>query len=159
MVMKIALGIVIGTLLARLLRHRRRCCRPTPGHGWRHGRWPRLLRELGLTPEQLEALRPVWLSARSAVAELRFSHIQAAHALGSAAFAEPLDRARLDQIAERHADDQARAGRDLVQALARAHEVLTPEQRARLRARLSWLGFAPPGGFTGGDGPYRSVSF
>src|SRR5262245_10815154 len=137
MILKIALGVLIGAAAARWIR-RRRC----GGHfGWHHGRchgrgggrrlfW--LARDLDLTPEQVDALRPLWLSARNAMGSLRFSHLQSAHALFTAATAEPLDRARLDQVAERHAQDQAQAGRDLVDAVAKVHEVLTPEQREKL---------------------------
>ncbi len=171
MVLKIVLGIVLGTLLARWIR-RRRCRRVRVGvgfgglrrlrrhlghHGF-HGPGLFLLaRDLRLTPEQVTRLRPLWLSGRDALARARWSQGEAVHGLLSAVASEPLERTRLEAVAARHAEEQAQAGRDLVDAIAAASEILTPEQRDRLRARLGWSSGAESPPFGGGDGPYRTV--
>jgi Spy/CpxP family protein refolding chaperone len=175
----LALGIILGAMLGRAFAWRRRFgfgC----GGGWRrhgfghgchghgHGRARRLFwlfRELGLSGEQIGELKTVWLSARGAVAAMRASGFQSLHALYEAAQSEPLDRVRLEETARRHADDHGQAARHIADAVARAHEILTPEQRAKLRAHLGQMGWGPggPGGSPGGPGfgagPYRSATF
>ena len=115
-----------------------------------------LLRELDLSHEQVAKLKSVWLSARGAVASVRASRFEAAHAAIGAALAEPFDKARLDDVARKLADEQGQAARDLADAIARALEILTPEQRAKIRERFGRFGAGLGGGPDGG--PYRSSS-
>jgi Spy/CpxP family protein refolding chaperone len=126
------------------------------GHGFHHrGRhFFGLVRDLGLSREQVAGLKEVWLSGRGAVAAVRASGAQGLHALYEAATSEPLDRARLDEAARAHGAESAKAAVTLAEAVARAHEILTPEQRAKVREHL---GRAGGGGAPGwrGDGPYR----
>jgi Spy/CpxP family protein refolding chaperone len=77
------------------------------------------------------------------------------HALWEAASSEPLDRAKLDEAARRHADDHGQAARQLADAVARAYEILTPEQRAKVRAHFGQM--AGGGGNPPGAGPYRTA--
>lgn len=137
------------------------------GHGWGGHHWGRgfagfggprrmwwLLRELDPSHEQVAKLKNVWLSARGAVASVRASRFEAAHGAIGAALAEPFDKARLDDVARKLADEQGQAARDLSDAIARALEILTPEQRAKIRERFGRFGAGLGGGPDGG--PYRS---
>jgi Spy/CpxP family protein refolding chaperone len=161
----VVLGVLLGAGAARFIARRRfhhggRGC--GFGHGFHgfHGRGRRFfwIKDLGLSGEQVAALKEVWLSGRGAIARLRASGFQGLHALFEAATSEPLDRARLDEAARRHGDEGGEAARALADAVARAHEILTPEQRAKLRAQIGrgGGGGGGGGGWGGGDGPYRT---
>src|SRR5262249_14332809 len=89
-----------------------------------------------------------------AVAGVRASRFEAAHAAIGAALAEPFDKVRLDDVARKLADEQGQAARDVADAIARALEILTPEQRAKIREGFGRFGARLGGGREGG--PYRS---
>jgi Spy/CpxP family protein refolding chaperone len=167
----VVLGAFLGFAASRVMRHRHfghhfggcgRFRHGGPffmgGHHWGGFGGPRrmfwLLRELDLSREQVGQLKTVWLNARGAVASVRASRFEAAHAAIGAALAEPFDKARLDDVARKLADDQGQAARDLSDAIARALEILTPEQRAKIRERFGRFGAGMGGGPDGG--PYRS---
>ena len=116
-----------------------------------------LLRELDLSHEQVGKLKQIWLSARGAVASVRASRFEAAHGAIGAALADPFDKARLDDVARKLADEHGQAARDLADAIGRAVEILTPEQRAKIRERFGRFGAGLGGGPDGG--PYRSSPF
>ena len=170
----VVLGAFIGFAASRAMRraHWRHHFGGGCGHGWGGHHWGRgfggfgfggprrmwwLLRELDLSHEQVAKLKNVWLSARGAVASVRASRFEAAHAAIGAALAEPFDKARLDDVARKLADEQGQAARDLADAIARALEILTPEQRAKIRERFGRFGAGLGGGPDGG--PYRSSPF
>ena len=71
--------------------------------------------------------------------------------------ADPFDKARLDDVARKLADEHGQAARDLADAIGRAVEILTPEQRAKIRERFGRFGAGLGGGPDGG--PYRSSPF
>jgi Spy/CpxP family protein refolding chaperone len=156
--MKVLLGILIGIAIARLIRRWRAW---HGGCGWRGRRHHRVfwaLRELDLDPRQKDELQEVWHKVRRTVGDVQVGRWRAMSDLVEAATAEPLDRARLDELAARHADTHARAAREVGEAVTRVHEVLRPEQRSRLRELVERAGLwrfprhaAPPPG----DGPYR----
>jgi Spy/CpxP family protein refolding chaperone len=169
----VALGILFGVAASRFARHHRGHhhgfgggCRARHGMrgpfgmGHRFG-GPRrlfwLVRDLDLSAEQVRALKDDWLKGRGAVAQVRASGFEAAHAALGAALAEPFDRARIDDAARRHIDTHAQAARDLADAVSHAIEVLTPEQRAKLRERYAQINADPPARGGGGPagGPYR----
>jgi len=131
-------------------------------NGFGHGRGRRmfwLIRELGLSGEQVSQLKEVWLSGRGAVASMRANAFQSLHAVWEVASAEPLDRARLEEAARRHGEESTQAARAIADAVARVYEVLTPEQRAKVRAHLGQMAGGGGGGWPGwrgGDGPYRT---
>jgi Spy/CpxP family protein refolding chaperone len=73
--------------------------------------------------------------------------------------AESFDRARLEEIAAQREGGLAEVRRKLVDALEKAHKILRPEQRVKLREILARFGhFGGGGGFRpapAGGGPYR----
>ncbi len=171
--MRLLLGILVGFLVVRLL-HRRRWGagwhgwhRGCGGHGfgWRAGwhagngrRFFRMLRQLELDPRQRDELKEVWLSARRGFDDARYGRWRSLADLLQVATAEPLDRARLDELAARHAESQGTVARGIAAAVARAHEILRPEQRAKLRELIERAGlwrFERGEGTPPGDGPYR----
>src|SRR5262249_14891348 len=121
----VILGIFLGLVASRAIRrhHFRHhlgfaglggCGRFGHGHfggwgGWGHFGGPRrmfwLFRELDLSHEQVGKLKQVWLSARGAVASVRASRFEAAHGAIGAALADPFDKARLDDVARKLADE------------------------------------------------------
>jgi periplasmic protein CpxP/Spy len=118
-------------------------------HGWRrHGlddddggrrierRIDRLVRGVGATPPQKERLMAI---ASAALADLRPLREQqrAARLRGMQLLAAPaIDRAALEQARVAQMQAAEARSRRMVQALADAAEVLTPEQRARAAERL-----------------------
>jgi Spy/CpxP family protein refolding chaperone len=167
----VVLGIFLGMAAARAMRWRRfghhfhggcgRFRHGAPfwmgGFGIRRAFW--FVRDLDLSPEQVSRLKQAWLLARGAIASVKATRLEVAHGVMAAALAEPFDRARLDDAARKLADENSRAAHDVADALAQAIEVLTPEQRAKLRERFArhGIGF---GGPVGPDaGPYRSSGY
>ena len=163
----VVLGVLIGAAASRFaMRRRLGFHRWGGGCGFRHGfhhfggrgrRFFWIVRDLGLSSEQVSALKEVWLAGRGAIARMRATGFQGMHALFEAATSEPLDRVRLEEAARRHGDESGAAAKALVDAVARAHEILTPEQRAKLRTHFGYAGGGFGGGVGGvGDGPYRT---
>jgi Spy/CpxP family protein refolding chaperone len=165
--MKVLLGILIGVAVVRIIRHLR--WRHAHGHpfffGGRCGRGRRhihrlmwALRELDLDPRQKDELQEVWHRLRRTVGDVQVGRWRTMSDVVEAATGEPLDRAKLDELAARHTETQAKAAREVVDTIARVHEVLRPEQRARLRELVERAGLwrfprhaAPPPA----EGPYR----
>jgi Spy/CpxP family protein refolding chaperone len=165
------LGILVGAMIFGVMRRRRW----RHGHGWGHrlghhrwggfgcrghlrrGWW--VLRELDLDPRQKDELGALWLSARRAIGEAQLARWRSMSDVADAAVADPLDPARLEELATRHADTQSKLARDVTSAIARLHEILRPEQRARLRELIEraglWRFSSSPAGAPPSDGPYR----
>lgn len=121
-----------------------------PAHGWgRHGpldpqerarrldyRIGRMVKEVGGTQQQKERLVAI---AGAALADLRPLREQERQARlrGLELLAAPvIDRAALEQQRVLRMQSVDARGRRMVQAVAEAAEVLTPEQRVQLAARL-----------------------
>jgi Spy/CpxP family protein refolding chaperone len=132
MIGQAVLGIVAGLAIGAVISwRRRRAC-----HGG--GRWFRLARRLELDQEQRGELYELMRELRQAARPLRRDGLRAAV---EAVAAPQFDRTRIEQAAG------ALRSR-LVEALERAHEILRPEQRARLAELVGGFGFD--------GGPYRS---
>lgn len=169
--MKVLLGVLIGIGIVRMIRfarwrrmhggpfHRGGGWGGCGGHRFRQGRGPMwALRELDLDPRQQDELKDLWLGLRRTMGEVQFGRWRTMSELVNVATEEPLDAAKLDELAARHGEAHAKAARDVAQAVKRAHESLRPEQRAKLRelAERSGLWRFPRGPVTPpGDGPYR----
>ena len=182
MIGRILLGAVGGFVGARLLsRLGGRCGGGGGGHcggdrhsgGWRGrgfrggfgGGGPRriffMLRELDLDRAQREVVREVMQKVGRAIADvgigmklMRFgAFADVADVLGGDTF----DRAAITATLDRHAHAAETVRQEIVDGLARLHEVLRPEQRARLRELLASRegGFGPPHHDGHHDGPYR----
>jgi periplasmic protein CpxP/Spy len=100
------------------------------------GRIDRLVRDLGGTPEQKERLLAI---ARTAMADLQPMREQARETRrqGMALLAAPsIDRAALERLRATRMQAEDARSRRIVQAMADAAEVLTPEQRTKAAERL-----------------------
>ncbi|GAB2604194.1 hypothetical protein GCM10027034_41640 [Ramlibacter solisilvae] len=96
----------------------------------------RMVQELGGTPEQKERLTAI---ARAAMADLQPLREQAREARrqGMALLAAPtIDRAGLERARAAHVQAAEASSRRIVQAMADAAEVLTPEQRTQMAERM-----------------------
>ena len=106
------------------------------GHGMRHGgrggwRFFRLYRELDLSREQRDELRDLGRSLRDSVGDLRGDlPTELARILGADAF----DRITAERLADERVARLVRAKDLALDALERAHALLTPAQRARVAA-------------------------
>lgn len=132
------LGILGGAAAAKW--STRRCGGGSCGGGGpsaRSRRDGRLLwwisRELDLDPRQQGEVHELISKVRGALAPLRASRWQGVHAVVEAFGADKFDRARVEQTADQQGEALRSAKAELVAALARLHEILTPAQRARLQ--------------------------
>ncbi len=111
--------------------------------------------EVTITRRQLET---EYARLVRAFGEAQFGRWRSMTDLVDVATAEPLDRARLDELAARHGETQGKVARELAAAVARAHEILRPEQRAKVRELIERAGlwrFAHGRGKPPTEGPYR----
>ena len=167
--MKLLFGILIGVLLAKMVRRmvwRRRFggFHRGPfggGCGGRRGRAARAMwtmNELDLDPRQKDDLGAVWMSLRQSIGAAQVARWRGMTDVVEVATAEPLDRTRLDELAARHGEAQTKLAQDVAAAIARVHESLRPEQRSKLRELVERAGlwrFPRGGGVPPPDGPYR----
>jgi len=108
-----------------------------------------IARQLDLDREQRRVLEEVAHQVRRAAGDARFESRGSLDALLESVAADSFDRARIEQLAAERGQSIGRVKDELVDGLARIHEVLRPEQRAKLR---DLLGAAPP---RESEGPYR----
>ncbi len=167
-------GIVLGGLgalaLFKVVRHHRRW---HGGGGWRHrghGRWRGghrmgawwMMRELDLDRAQRQELFALADDVRSSFRSFRWDGIDDLRAAADVITADDFDRTRLEELAARRETALGDVRRKLVDALERAHQVLRPEQRAKLRdlvARFgSRFGFGGGGPAPSSGGPYRTAT-
>jgi Spy/CpxP family protein refolding chaperone len=125
------LGFLGGFAMVKLISR----CR-AHGGGWRGGGgvsyW--LSRELELDPDQRVEVEALVARVRGALRGLRAGRWQGLGAAVEAFGPESFDRARVEQAAAEKAAALGGVKQELVDALARLHEILTPTQRERLRA-------------------------
>jgi Spy/CpxP family protein refolding chaperone len=143
------LGLAIGFKLFRVIRRRHAC------GGHRHGfyggpRLHRLMRELKLDLSQRRAVWQVLGDVRRSFMGLRLDKAEAFDALVGALSADDFDRAGLDALADRQNQRITELRAAIVAGLERLHDILTVEQRTRLR---ELFGIGEPA--TAGAGPYR----
>jgi Spy/CpxP family protein refolding chaperone len=159
----IILGAVGGFAAARwIARTRRQDCTGRRGFGaWRrHGgggprMFFRLLRELHLDRAQWKEVETLFHSLRHDFDALRFGQTRGIVDLAGAFGVEQFDRARAEEAVARHTEAETQLGQGIAGAFARLHEILTPEQRQRLRAILDER-FGPAAPAPGpSEGPYR----
>jgi Spy/CpxP family protein refolding chaperone len=122
------------------------------GGGWHHGHGGRMsaevfaehieghvkkvLSDVDATPEQAAQVTSILQSAATDVRAMKEQHVAAHKELHTILSAATIDRARLEAVRTdqlRLADD---ASKRIVDGIADAAEVLTPEQRAALIARM-----------------------
>jgi Spy/CpxP family protein refolding chaperone len=98
-------------------------------------RW--MLADVGATEEQQRQIRDIAAAAMQDLRPLREEHL-AARARAATILAQPaLDRAALESLRARQLALAEQASRRLTQAITDAAEVLTPEQRAQLAAKMA----------------------
>lgn len=112
--------------------------RDDPEHMARHveRRMDRLVRDVGGTPQQKDRLVAIATAAMAELRPLRDQSRQARVRALDLLAAPAIDRAALEQarVAQMQAADTR--SRRMLQAMAEAAEVLTPEQRVKAAARL-----------------------
>lgn len=150
----------VGSLIGlAALKHRR--CGGAHWHGHHHGhgpggRWRRrplwlLFERLDTTPGQEKVIREELERLWDHADLLRKAGRGAGDDLAQALRGESLDEATADQVLARHEGALVEVRKQVARSLARVHEALDPQQRARLArflSRRAWHG--PPFG-----GPYR----
>lgn len=113
--------------------------------------------------KQREALWSIAGEVREAVIPLKQAGREGRDVVIQAIAAADFDRARVEEFAARQEAAIGQARSTIVDALDRAHTVLTSEQRTKLRELLARMGFGDGGGEGGGGtpfgaGPYRTAS-
>jgi Spy/CpxP family protein refolding chaperone len=133
-----------------------------PSGGWRRsGGWTgggfgprriyRLFQELDLSQGQREAFDEIFAELKESLGGLRDEGRGGMDAVVAALTREEFDRAAVDAAAERQGHALGKLREQLVHALERAHAILIPEQREKLRQLLRLAGDPTPDG-----GPYRT---
>lgn len=145
------LGLLGGVIGAKLVtRHR--------FGGWgfrgRHHRFGmfRAVHSLGLDRSQKEELWAIAREVKQSFGDVRFGGMQGIDTLLEAVTADSFDKSSVEAAAQKQGDAVAALREKLVRAAEKVHQILTPEQRARLRSMIG-------GGFGGGPagGPYRTA--
>jgi Spy/CpxP family protein refolding chaperone len=144
------LGLLGGVIGAKLVtRHR------FGGWGHRgHHRFGmfRAVRSLGLDRSQKEELWAIAREVKQSFGDVRFGGMQGIDTLLEAVTADTFDKPSVEAAAKKQGDAVVALREKLVGAAEKVHQILTPEQRARLRSMLG-------GGWAGGPagGPYRTA--
>ena len=111
------------------------------GHGGMHGmaqaHIEKMLTEVDATPEQKVRIKAILKTAFESIAPLH-EKLEATHGdLHRILSAPVIDRATLEQLRAARVADLDQATKALVQALADAAEVLSPQQRAKLATLMA----------------------
>jgi Spy/CpxP family protein refolding chaperone len=148
-------GIVAGTvgglaLLALIRRARTGGCHG----GWRRGRGRgrglfRLMRALDLDRQQRDEIEDLFFELRPSIDALRASRRHLTDAALDALSTDTFDAARVEAAIGQEREKLLALKQRTVEMLAKLHNVITPEQRERLR---TYLGVAPE---PATEGPYR----
>jgi Spy/CpxP family protein refolding chaperone len=125
--------------------HRWGACHGRRGYG-RHGLYAALER-LDTTPGQEKVIVSAIGDLKDSAGETRAKLQASRREIGAAIRADSLDHTALEDLMARHVTDLTELGSRAVHAIGRIHEVLDPEQRARL-ARM--IEHGPGWGFAGG---------
>lgn len=95
-----------------------------------------VLAEVDATPDQQARVNEIISAAAADLKTLHARHAGARAELHGIVISANIDRARLEQLRQEHLAALDQASQRCVTALADAAEVLTPEQRASLGARM-----------------------
>jgi Spy/CpxP family protein refolding chaperone len=114
----------------------------------------RAVHALGLDRRQKDELWSIAREVRQTFGDVKIGGLQGADTLIDAITADSFDRAAVDAAAQKQGDAVGALRDRLVKAAERIHQILTPEQRQRLRAMLG--GAHDPGPGPDG-GPYRTA--
>lgn len=142
------LGILGGVAAAKVLNrfgaHGGGCCGAQGGRGQHPGTWRRggrarwwISRELGLDERQQAEVEVIFERVRGSFAGLRAGRWEGWGAAIEAFGPETFDRSRVEQAATQKGEALAGVRQEVIDALARLHEILTPAQREQLRALAS----------------------
>jgi periplasmic protein CpxP/Spy len=104
-------------------------------HGGHH-RMDRMLRSVGASDEQRAKIRDIFAKARADVNPDPKARQASRQKMAELLSAPTVDRAALEQLRAARTADHERMSRRMSQAMADAAEVLTPEQRAKMAAKL-----------------------
>jgi len=145
----IALGVLGGMVAFKLIRRMRyggwhghhRGGWHRGGYGWRGrggpGRFFWIARELDLDRSQKKVVFDAIADVRKAAADVRTQGFGALDEIADAVAGEEFDHAAVDKIANDQSAAIDKVKIEIVAALEKLHNVLTPDQRGRLRELLA----------------------
>ena len=106
-------------------------------HGMAEAHVDKMLTEIGASADQKEKIKAIMHRGFEQVGPIH-QKLESAHGdLHRILTAPTIDRAALEQLRAERVGDMDQASKVLVQTLADAAEVLTPEQRAKLAAHMA----------------------
>jgi Spy/CpxP family protein refolding chaperone len=133
--MPIVIGALGGLAAFKLIRHFRYRGGHGP-HGFRRrgpGRLFWVMRELHLDRGQKKVVWDAIADVRRAAGDVRLHGLTALDELAEAVAGDEFDRAAVDRVAEEQSAALEKVKIEVVAGLEKLHNVLTPDQRARLR--------------------------
>ncbi len=105
-------------------------------HGRGHHGMDRMLRSVGASDEQKTKIRDIFTKARADLNPDPKARQASQQKMRELLSAPTIDRAALEQLRVARVADHERASKRMSQAMADAAEVLTPEQRAKMAAKM-----------------------
>jgi Spy/CpxP family protein refolding chaperone len=148
------LGLLGGVVGAKLVARRHFGWHRHHHHFGRGRSWFRAVRSLGLDRRQKEELWSIAGELRESFGAVRMGGFQGIDSLVDAVTGDTFDKAGVEAVAQKQGDAVASLRDKMVRAAERVHQILTPEQRQRLREMIGGGGAGP----TGPDfGPYRTA--
>lgn len=111
---------------------------PWMRHGMRGGGWGPwgMLRDLDLTDEQLEKLAELKMDGINRFAQLRSTMSSLIHQMGKELAKDQIDKAKVKEIAQQIKTHRSEFGDRMLDRLLEFSEVLTAEQRKKMRLKL-----------------------
>ncbi len=104
----------------------------THGHGC--GGPMSIIRDLNLSDEQLEKVAGLKLEGMAACAQLKFSLGQTAGQIAGELTKDHIDKAKIKELAKQIKEHKSQMGDAMLDRIVSFAEVLTPEQRKKLKA-------------------------
>jgi len=97
---------------------------------------PRTAQEMGLSDEQIKAIKDAMASADKEMTEMNVKLVQVARHQSELWKAEPFDEEALMKAVQESGELRTQIAKLRIKQVIAAHKVLTPEQRAKLRETM-----------------------